>query len=373
MLLLLMIDEVQPGMRLARTIYDPSGRPLLFAGVSLRKQYIDRLRDMGYSGVYVSEGKNDDIEVSSQLREAIKASATLAVQDSMKKMYLLNKTNKALVEEVVRLMVDDILSQPEVVVELIDIKALTDHTFGHSSNVAFLSIAIGKVMGLERSKLIELGIGSLLHDVGKVYVPEDILNKPGKLEPVEMDKVRQHTVEGFESLSRLGYMSTQITHVAYQHHERLDGSGYPRGLNDKEITVYAKICSVCDVYDAMTSDRPYKKAIHPAEGLLLLKSEQDRFFSKDVVNSLFRVVAPYPIATMVQLSSGEVAVVTDINSVDVERPVVRVIKNSEYSFYDSIRVIDLSKEEDLEIVRTVHWTEVIEFRNRRMRRDLPHS
>jgi HD-GYP domain-containing protein (c-di-GMP phosphodiesterase class II) len=142
-------------------------------------------------------------------------------------------------------------------------------------------------------------------------------------------------------------------HVAYQHHERWNGSGYPRGLKGEQILGLARLCAVCDVFDAITSDRPYKEATHPSTALAFLSEKSGMLFDPRAVEAVRAVVAPYPVATNVVLSTGETAVVKKINNVDLSRPVVVIIKDRNRRYYRVKREIDLSRDLDISVVSYV--------------------
>jgi HD-GYP domain-containing protein (c-di-GMP phosphodiesterase class II) len=213
---------------------------------------------------------------------------------------------------------------------------------------------VGKLLGFKPNEMKEIGIGALLHDIGKTAVSSQIWGKEGDLTQEEFERVQTHPEAGFEILRKteLGLLPA---HIAYQHHERWDGSGYPRGLKNREILKYARICAVCDVFDAMTSDRPYKKATHPFNGLAFIVENSGILFDPEVTEAFTKVVAPFPVATGVKLSTGETAIVKKLNPRALDRPVVVAVKAADGRFYQAPRQINLLEETDVRIVSYLDW------------------
>ncbi|HEX6971091.1 MAG TPA: HD domain-containing phosphohydrolase, partial [Limnochordia bacterium] len=191
---------------------------------------------------------------------------------------------------------------------------------------------------------------ALLHDVGKVRIPAEILHKPGPLSAEEQRIVREHARHGYEILSAQAGVPAVAAEVAYQHHERLDGTGYPRGLSAADIHPFARITGVIDVFDAMTSEREFRSAFPPAQVLDLLSAGAGVQFDADTVRSLVLRVAPYPIGCCVRLDTGETAVVVDVNRRAPRRPVVRVVAEASGRSIDAGAEIDLEKEPERSIV-----------------------
>lgn len=341
-------------MRLGRTIFGPDGRVLLSAGVALQPSYLARLRSMGYSSVYISDGIHDDMELPEVIGQETRARATQAVRSVMEGLAPAGQTKgkRSLdsVYQAVSEMVDQILSAKELQLGLTDIKALDDYLFAHSVNTATVAIMIGRKMGLPPSRLVDLGIGCMLHDIGKCHIRQDILQKPAGLTPEEIEEVQRHAAVGFEFL-RLNFdLSMIAAHVAFQHHERMDGSGYPRGLKGEEILDVARIAAVADVFDAVTSDQVYRKKASYDQALQLLQKEAGSKLDPGAVRALLDFVAPYPLATLVRLNTGETALVVALNLQQMGRPQVKLVKDPRGNSYGtSGALIDLSKVPEVEI------------------------
>jgi HD-GYP domain-containing protein (c-di-GMP phosphodiesterase class II) len=257
-------------MQLARTVYSADGRVLLSAGVVIKDSYIDRLRKLGFPAVYVG----DPVEAESfkeAVRESTRRRAIAVVKESFDEVKLGSSLKIEPIAQVVNDIVDEVVSSREVILPLTDIRSHDDYTFGHSVNVCIISVMLGVALEFDDLTLRELAMGAILHDVGKVKVPEEILLKPAPLTSKEWNEMKKHTLYGFDLLRGGDGLSSRAAHVAYQHHERSNGSGYPRALAGDGIHQFARIVAVADTYDAMTSDRVYRKGITPFESLKVIK------------------------------------------------------------------------------------------------------
>ena len=373
------LNAVRPGMRLAKSIFDGEGKLLLGAGITLRPVHIKRLKARGLPRVYVTTGETlDGILMDEPVSEEIRQKAYQSIKSFSDQLQLqwakhmgtgvgrektsslmeasrnlaISHTAVARVKATVNSVLEEVLSQPSVMVGLVDLRSLDDpvqNTLNHCLQVAVLALSTGRVLGLDNRSLADLGTGAILHDVGKTMIPESILLKPGKLNDEEWAVVRQHSELGFEVLRNTRGIGPVAAHVAFQHHERSDGSGYPRGLAGPDISAYSKICAVCDVYDAMTSPRVYKPSVHPVTALRHIIDNRDTLYDGATVDAFTKVVAPYPVATPVMLNSGERALVKKLNPEQPDRPVVMASHDNRGRSYPRSREYDLSQEEHLEI------------------------
>lgn len=358
-MILVPVDELQPGMRLARSVYDGVGRTLLACGVRLHERAIRQLERLGYSHVYVCDDQFNDVEVPEIVGEAVKKQVSLTLKRVMPGLAGRSDRLMVMVDECVDILVEQVVSTEKVVVAVFDIRSAVDHTFSHSVGVAILSLLIAKTLWSSgREELTQIAKGAILHDIGKMRIPDSILSKRSGLTDREFEVVKSHTFKGYEILSDLLGRESSPARIALQHHERWNGSGYPYGLKGEEVSLYARLCGVCDVYDAMTTDRPYKGPVHPYEALGAIREGAGTLYDPRMVDSLMRIVAPYPPGTLVELDSGEVAIVTRLTD-DLARPTVKVIKNPQHEFYRSFRSVDLSKVEELSVRRPITWHEVM--------------
>lgn len=325
------LDSLRPGMIVARAILSAEGKVLLNKGVVLKPYYIERLRELGIPAVYVVDELLGDLEVPDLVTDTARLKALKIVKEIMTaSQEKKNSSGIALiepkrVEQVVNNIIDDLLAQKEIMVNLLDIRAIDEYTFGHSVNVCILALITGMTLRYSRSNLFKLGMGALFHDIGKTLIPSEILNKPGALTPEEYQIICCHSRYGFDILSSQQEISPEVAMVALEHHERYDGSGYPNGLKGEDIHEFAAITGIVDVYDALTADRVYRKAYPPHEAYELLAGAGNFRHDYRLIKAFLYNIAAYPTGTLVQLNTGEIGVVIDTPRGHSFRPRVRLL------------------------------------------------
>ena len=213
-------------------------------------------------------------------------------------------------------------------VNVVDIRTYDDYTFSHSLNVAVLSCVLGTVLGLSYHSLNTLTMGALMHDIGKVFIDKRIINKPGKLTSEELEQAHRHSLLGYNYLCANRSIPEEARLVALAHHEQFGGGGYPSGLSGTQIHQFSRIVCIADVYDALVSDRPYRRAMLPSDAVEYIMSGYNTMFDPDIVSAFTKRIAPYPVGTCVKLSSGEVGVVVNNFETNCLRPRVRIIKEN---------------------------------------------
>jgi HD-GYP domain-containing protein (c-di-GMP phosphodiesterase class II) len=229
--------------------------------------------------------------------------------------------------EVASHLVDEVLQNHDAILNLVNIKSFDDYTFTHNINVATLSVLIGSALKLSKEELCDLGTGALLHDVGKLKISLSILNKDGKLTDAEFTEMKRHPTYGYEILCRSKDISERARMVALQHHEKFQGRGYPKGLKGTNISLFGRIAAVADVYDALTTDRPYRVAMTPYEAIKILTSGIDSHFDPDVLGVFIRRFSIYPAGSLVALNDGSIGLVIRINPSSVMRPFIKIVRD----------------------------------------------
>ncbi|MBI5345071.1 MAG: HD-GYP domain-containing protein, partial [Deltaproteobacteria bacterium] len=233
------------------------------------------------------------------------------------------------VNATVEKMIDSIFHNRDAITSLTRLKSADDYTFAHCVNVCILSVAVGRHIGFDRRSLQDLGVGAILHDIGKTLVPEEILKKPGALTKDEFDVMKRHVELGGNLLADTREIKTESMHVVMQHHERYGGLGYPGGIPGKEIHLYARVAAVADVYDAMTSRRVYQTSLMPDEALKKMYLMRETHFEPGLVERLIKCLGIYPIGTLVLLNTGEAAVVKYLNHSNPLRPRVLMLSGAD--------------------------------------------
>lgn len=344
------IEEVRPGMVTARAIYDSDGKVLLNAGVGLKESYIIRLKQLGFPALYIDDGVSMGEAVNEVITPELRIKTISTLRSAFTKVENNTRIDAALIKSAANVIIEEIIANRDVLVNVNDIRNYDNYTLGHSVNVCVLAVVTGKSLEYPPQKLRELGVGALLHDIGKMKIPTEILVKSDPLNPEEYELLKGHAAGGFEILRGYEEISALSAHVAYQHHERLNGTGYPRGLKGTEIHEFARLVAICDSFDAMTTDRIYKPGISPSKALQTLESLKNFQFDAELVNAFMENIALYPVGSMVVLSTGEKGIVVDVHRNARNRPIVRLVLDKQGRRLADFVEIDLNKEHALSIV-----------------------
>ena len=244
-----------------------------------------------------------------------------------------------LVEEIA----SSVMRNPGALIGLARLKTADDYTYMHSVAVCALMIALSRQLGLDDDKTREAGLAGLLHDIGKMAVDLDILNKPGKLTDAEFISVKEHPAAGHRMLLEANGVGEIALDVCLHHHEKMDGSGYPDRLSGDQISLYARMGAVCDVYDAITSNRPYKQGWCPAESLHKMSEWSKGHFDEAVFQAFVMSIGIYPVGTLVRLQSGRLGVVIEQQvGKSLMSPKVRVFFSTKSSTYITPELLDLA-------------------------------
>jgi HD-GYP domain-containing protein (c-di-GMP phosphodiesterase class II) len=355
-------------MLLGRSLFNHRGDVLLAYGTKLDDAFITAIRQRGYHWVYVLDGIADDVEpkglISQRLRSttvrnldsvfALMAEATRpardeAAQDGAHVLTHLSTKVTSQVERHIKKLESDVEQlldealEAQILEGVASLKSHDNYTFEHSVDVALYGVMLGRRLALDIEYLRDLALGCLLHDVGKIYVDERILNKPGQLEPVEFKQVMRHTVLGFQLMRQMPIGSPRPAHIALQHHERQDGSGYPNGLvgnnrlfrtprerfDTRRIALLAELAAVADVCSALSSDRSHRAALPAPAVLSVIRDMAGSHLNREVVEAFISMVEVFPVGIHVRFVGGQYdgayGVVTACSPAAANRPQVRLL------------------------------------------------
>ncbi len=338
---------VQPGMLIDQAIIDRAGRVLIARRTPLEDFHIDALKKMGLSGVYIREGEEEEAEEDSGqplIPEAVQKKyeqvkvddpAKVKISESVRNrvaqgiQYLYQDTQSADFTDATRSITNDLMKSisdnDAIAVDISELKVSDEYTFKHSVDVATMSMIVAKKYGLSNQQVSEIGVAGLLHDIGKSKIPNEVLNKAGRLTDEEFDLMRQHSVLGYRILDDKQDLSKEIKMGVLQHHEKINGKGYPMKVTGDKISLFARIISVSDIYDALVTERPYKKPFSPRDAVEMIMSMTEEL-DINAMKCFMESVILYPVGTIVALSNGESARVIENVSHTVLRPKVMEIK-----------------------------------------------
>ena len=320
--------KLKEGMKVANDISlsdtKKSKAFLLKKGVILTKDKIEKLSNFNISGVYIDDGRKNPI-----LDENLRKESVLAVKEIFsicENAYsILNEYTLKQIENISEKLVDNIYRDKQISVSISDLQTYDLNTYLHSISVTVISIAIGTELSLDKKTLCRLGVCALLHDVGKIEIPIEIINKPSKLTKEEFEIVKTHAQAGGKYFIEDKFISDDIYGGIISHHEKYNGTGYPNALKNEEIPLFARIISVADVYDALTGNRPYRDPIKPLEAIEYIMAGVGISFDYNIVKAFLRKIEPYPVGSYVKLSNKCRARVIKGNKENPLRPIIKVL------------------------------------------------
>jgi putative nucleotidyltransferase with HDIG domain len=298
--------------------------------------------------------KRQRVPLQQELQDAARLRARSG--EAMRKLFTDVRLGNAVDPGVCAPLVDGVMESinrhPDALLSLARLKTADEYTYMHSVAVCALMVALGRQLGLNDAQCHEAGMAGMLHDLGKAAMPQEILNKPGKLTPEEFDIIKQHALRGYEMLLEGANVSEGVLDVCRHHHERWDGTGYPDALAGEKISLLARMGAVCDVYDAVTSDRPYKAGWDPAHSLSQMATWKGHF-DTTVFQSFVKSIGIYPTGSLIRMRSGRLAVVLEQNPSALTKPRIKIFFSTKAGLPLEPQVLDLS---------AAHVTDLIEAR-----------
>lgn len=320
------LSMITPDMYLGKSIYHYN-QLLLTAGINNITRFSESLLKLGITSVYVEDAISEEIIITDAVSDYTRLKCKDALQNAIDRFRVQGSFDMCSISEATSSLIDEILLRPDVLVSLNDIATTDDSTLVHSINTTVFSLLIGQQLKLSSIELKSLAEGTILHDIGKTLVNPQVLYKNGRLNHDEFELVKQHTIAGYELLKCNPLLTELSRIISLQHHERLDGSGYPYGLNANEIHPFAKIVAIADMYDALTAERCYRKSLSNYQAYEILAQESTIKLDANLLGQFLKHIAIYPNGTLVDLSDGTRGIIKEQNPGIPFSPIVMVIEN----------------------------------------------
>ena len=374
------LEQLRFGMYIAELDRPWTDTPFVFQGFVLqRPEQLETLKKFCKSVVVDQERSVQDAPSSGPSsprhtiqvpveREAEQAKAAHSdAQVTVRTLLSAVRANRALdakrVEQAVRSMTESVLRNPDALMLYAQLREKGDYTHSHALDVAVYMTSFGRFLQLPVEQITLLGYLGLMQDIGKLRVPNEILGKRDRLTPAEFDQAKRHVQHSQDILAATPGMPAQLVELVALHHERHDGSGYPKGLKDKDIGMIGSIAAIADTFDALTATRPYAQAVSPSTALSMLYKWRGTFFDATLVEQFIRCIGIFPLGSVVELNSGEIGIVIAQNVEKRLQPRVMVIRDAAGNPLKPQKLLDLSREPKLAGGEIYRIKRTLEFGN----------
>ena len=355
------VGFLEAGMVAARNVHSAEGRLLVTKDTVLSEAMVANIQKTSLGSIYVRNPLFQDIEAEEVVTEDNRRKAVMALKSAITAYQKTKVLDIQPLKKVLRELVVEIIRNRDSMIHQLDMRTYQDYIYAHSVNTCVLSVLIAVNLDYPEGKLTDLALGTMLHDVGMMMLPDALLMKMGNLTPEESKQVQQHPEDGFNILRTVREIPITVAHIAYQHHERVDGKGYPRNLTADKILEFAKVAAVADTFDALVSDRPYRKGMVPHEAYEVMMALADSYVDRDILHLFLTHVAIYPVGAVVQLDNGQHGVVTKVLPRLQTRPQVRLLTDQQGNLLSEQTEIDLTQHLTLMISRVLKEKEVFEL------------
>lgn len=348
---LVSIDKIEKGMIVGKKVYNNVGSILLYEDIVLTGDYIERLKNMNIPSLYIKDDISKGIEVDEIIDNELKIGTIITLEKEFEFLKNKDKKGKKLLPQKsynkIKNVVEDILEQllfsDSTLMNMTKLMSTDIYTYEHSVNVSILSMMIATELNFPKKKVIDIGLGAMLHDIGKMAIDEEVLFKAGRLSDEEFEHIKEHPVLGYEMVKDDRFISPIAKSIILLHHEKLDGSGYPRHLKGKDFNKldHVKIVTAVDILDALINDRVYKKKMPVYEAVELVSSNVPMKIDSKIFDILKKKIEPYPTGSGVILTDGRIGLVEKNNYDNPTRPCIRIIYDEKGNELEEKKVINM--------------------------------
>lgn len=367
-MILMSTSEHVTGKYTATDLRDQSNRLLLKKGALLTDSHVQLLQALKVQSIYVEMEGTEDIcpedVVAPELRVECQAALSRSLEGLTHQANIRQiAVDSQAIQKLMHGLVEDLFSSADNLITLMNIQDWDNRLFQHSVNTAVLGTLLAKSMGFSEKECKSLAMGMIFHDAGQMFLPREIFEKPGPLTPAELTVAHEHARVGYKRMFHNTVMSSMASYIILRHHERMDGTGYPDGLRGDQIHPLARIASVVEAYDSMTSLRPYRRTLMPDEALCEILRQSGKAYDPKVVLALSQHIAVYPIGSAVELTTGETGIVVSTRKGSTTRPKVRLFYAPDGSKMQR-KDVDLSRDITRQIARSRMSLEQLKPNNR---------
>ncbi len=361
------LEEIKDGDIIGQPLFDDQGRILLKAGIVITERLKEKIIGLQIHSIYIADShadvgslsdvisptiRHDAIKTVKRIYDSFVSEETVRNNRSQKNRSFSENTHIVSLNKTVDAILMEVFSNKNALVEMVDIKKMDHYLYEHAVNTAVLSLLIGLELKLPERDLRRLIVASLLMDVGNGLIDQKLLEHPGPLHLDQFEEIKQHVRKGFDFVKEHSDVPINVRNLILQHHERINGSGYPSGLRGDSIDPLARIIAVADAYDAMTSDRPHRNAYPPSEALEKIMGDAGILYDFNVVNLFAKRVIAYPNGTYVKLSNGDIGEIIASNKDIPLRPVVEILKYGNHN--EKYLTLDLKHNLSIVITNVVY-------------------
>ncbi|MCL2497474.1 MAG: HD domain-containing protein [Symbiobacteriaceae bacterium] len=342
-------------MALAKGVYSLSSQALLSPGVTLTQKLIDLIKEVNLAAVIVEDDRLQGVLAQDFVREEVLFSSSQAIQDIYKQARSGVELDTARLRRIAYILVDEVLAVPveeQMIAHQIN-RTMEGYLYEHLVQVAVMAVAIGRLRSYRMQQLRELALAALLIDIGTMVIGQEVVDSRRRFSTAEHDEMKRHCMLGYQLTRK--YMAIPLLSAAavLQHSERENGSGYPQGLKGEDIHEYARILAVCDTFDALITDRTYRRRYLTQQAIGILNAGINQTYDEETVIAFSKIVVPYPVGTVVELNTRDTAIVVGVNRENKSRPVIRLLLDRRRFLIDGVMEIDLQEAPDITIVKTV--------------------